>query len=128
MKYLIDTHLLIWAVADSGKLSPIARRIFSDPKAECFYSAASIWEISIKRMKHPDKMPLSGVQARKLFLEAGFLELPITSVHAVSVTDLPDVHGDPFDRMLIAQAGIEGMTLVTHDAMVAKYGCGIIEV
>lgn len=128
MKCLVDTHLLLWAVLDSQKLSPKAIVALGEVESEYFFSAASIWEIAIKRSKHPDKIPVSGSEALRLFLNAGFKELMISSEHAKATQELPGIHADPFDRMLIAQAKTEGMKLLTHDGNMAAYGDFVREV
>ena len=122
MKYLVDTHLLIWTVLNSSKLSDRARAVLGRADGEYCFSAASIWEIALKRTKHPDQFPLSAGEARNLFLAAGFTSLDVSSSHCAAVDGLPPIHGDPFDRLLIAQALSEGMKLVTHDRMVVQYG------
>ena len=122
MKCLVDTHLLIWATTNSARLPSVARDILADAGNECYFRAASIWEIAIKRTKHPDDMPLRAEDARQLFLEAGFVELPVAARHSAMVEQLPEIHSDPFDRVLVAQALAEGMTLVTHDHLIPQYG------
>ena len=122
MKYLVDTHLLIWTVLNSSKLSDKARAVLDQANGEYYFSAASIWEIALKRTKHPDLFPMSAREARELFLAAGFAELDVSSSHCAAVDALPPIHGDPFDRLLIAQALSEGMKLVTHDRMIVQYG------
>ncbi len=128
MKCLVDTHLAIWSVADSGKLSKKATAILRDDRIRFYFSAASIWEIAIKRAKHPEEIPIGADEARNLFLEAGYRELPVTSYHAASVESLPAIHADPFDRILVAQAKIEGMRLLTHDHILPGYGDFVVEV
>jgi len=128
MRYLIDTHILIWAVANPRKLSAKARKVLSESDAEYFFSAASVWEIAIKHLRHPDDIPLSAGAARRMFTSSGFRELPVLARHPELVENLADLHGDPFDRLLIAQARCESMVLVTHDEKVAAYGEGILAV
>ena len=128
MKYLVDTHILIWAVANTRMLSPSAKSILSDETSEFFFSAASIWEIALKCAKHPDDMPLSAADARHEFLVAGFKELQIDSGAAVAVGALPTIHGDPFDRLLIAQSRVSGMKFLTHDHLIAPYGENVVMV
>ena len=122
MKYLIDTHLLIWTALNSAKLSTKARSILSQDDATYFFSAASIWEIAIKRSKNPALLPFDAASARKLFIATGFSELGITAEHCAAVESLPAIHADPFDRLLIAQAKTDGCILVTHDRFVTSYG------
>lgn len=126
MKYLVDTHLAIWSVADSGKLSAKAAELMRDDSSIFFFSAASVWEIAIKRAKHPEDVPIGAEEARNLFLEAGYRELPVSSLHSILVERLPPLHADPFDRMLVAQAQAEGMKLLTHDHIIPQYGVFVI--
>jgi PIN domain nuclease of toxin-antitoxin system len=128
MKVLLDTHILLWALADSPLLSATARDIVGAESNECFYSPVSLTEISIKHRLHPENMVLSATDARGAFMTAGFRELPFLSRHAAGMDLLPPHHSDPFDRMLIAQAETEGMKLVSHDDKVALYGATIIQV
>lgn len=119
MKLLIDTHLLLWAAAGVG-LSDSATRALEDADTLMF-SAASIWEIGIKSaLGRPDFSVDAGVFRREL-LDNGYEELAITGAHAAVVATLPDLHRDPFDRILIAQAMLEGVTLITADRAVLQY-------
>lgn len=122
MDLILDTHVLLWALADSPLLSTKARKLVGDPENECFFSSVSLSEIAIKHRKHPDDMVLSAGEARAAFLAAGFLELPFSARHAEAMDDLPPHHADPFDRMLLAQAAAEGRKFVSHDDKVARYG------
>ena len=122
MKILVDTHLLIWATCDSAKLSNAARSALQKGGCEYYFSAASIWEIAIKRARHSDAIPISAADARKLFVAAGYVELPVGATQAEDVETLPPIHSDPFDRILVAQAKIDGMTLLTHDHLLPPYG------
>ena len=128
MKYLVDTHVLIWAVLNSSKLTPRARELLSDARSEYYFSTASLWEIAIKRAKNPDKIPIAAWDALALFTESGFRELAISSRHAIVTGELPEIHNDPFDRMLLAQAKTEGMPLITHDGPMTAYGDYVIGV
>lgn len=128
MKYLVDTHLAIWSVADSAKLSAKAVRLMGDAGAVFYFSAASVWEIAIKQAKRPEDIPIGAEEARDLFLEAGYLEMPVLSSHSILAGRLPPVHADPFDRMLVAQAKTEGAKLLTHDHVVQQYGDFVIRV
>lgn len=128
MKLLLDTHVLLWALADSELLSRKARQIIADENNECLYSPVSLVEISIKHGKHPEDMPLSAEESRAAFLAAGYRELPFSSSHAVALDGLEPLHSDPFDRMLIAQARVESCTLLSHDDKVAKYGDAVMYV
>jgi len=128
VKYLVDTHLAIWSVADSGKLSATAAELLGDNRSRFFFSAASVWEIAIKRTKHPDAIPIGADEARCLFLEAGYRELPVTARHSAAVELLPSLHADPFDRIIVAQAQLEGMKLLTHDHLIPQYGDFVVRV
>ncbi len=128
MRYLVDTHVLIWATMDSAKLSNAAREALCKGDGEYYFSAASIWEIALKRTKHPEQFPFTAAAARKLFFAAGFVELSVSARHSAAVEDLPKIHGDPFDRLLVAQALSENMKLVTHDRMILQYGDIAVEV
>lgn len=128
MKVLLDTHILLWAAADSASLSEKAREILLSGAAELHFSAASIWEVAIKMgLGRPD-FAVDPRQLRRGLLSNGYLELPITGEHAVEVSELEDLHKDPFDRILIAQAKVEGLQLVTADKLVAKYSGNILMV
>ena len=128
MKYLVDTHVLIWAVMNSSKLPSQARELLSAVDSEFFFSTASIWELAIKRAKHPDKIPIAAQEALALFTDAGFRELAISSRHAIVSSELPEIHNDPFDRMLVAQAKTEGMRLLTHESFMSAYGDFVVSV
>lgn len=122
MRVLADTHLLLWAAAEPGKLSDRAAAVLTDPDNEVRFSAASIWEVAIKTAlaNRPDFHVDPGQLAAGL-RSHGWGELPVTASHAIQVGLLPDLHRDPFDRILIAQAHIEHLTLLTHDPLVARY-------
>ena len=123
MKLLIDTHLLLWAAADV--LPSDAVPYFSSEENELFFSSASIWEIIIKKgLNRPDFQVDPGVLYWGL-LDNGYAELDITSRHTLLVADLPQIHKDPFDRILIAQAKAEGAILLTSDEIVSKYSPSI---
>ena len=121
MKFLIDTHLLIWAANEPEKLSDKARALMTNPEHELFFSAASIWEIAIKNGLGRDDFKVDARVLRRGLLDNDYTELPITSAHAVFVENLPLIHKDPFDRVLVAQATAEGITLLTADSTVARY-------
>lgn len=121
MKLLLDTHLILWAVDDSPKLSKEACELIDDAENELFFSAASVWEIAIKRGLGRDDFSVDARVLRRGLLDNGYSELPIRSEHAVAVDVLPPIHKDPFDRILIAQATVEGITLLTVDSQVARY-------
>ena len=117
-RLLLDTHTLLWAIEDNPGLNADARSAIVDPLNDVFVSAASVWEIAIKRslgrLEAPDNL---GEEVRK----AGFIELPVTIRHGELAARLPPHHGDPFDRMLVAQAQAEGLVLVTRDRVLGQY-------
>ena len=118
-RLLLDTHVLIWAVENSTRLGADAREIITDPGNEVFVSAATIWEIAIKRALGKLSFPSDvGDTVRR----DGFTELPVTFHHAEQAGGLPRHHGDLFDRMLVAQAQAEGLTIVTEDPIIPRYG------
>lgn len=123
MRLLLDTHLALWSVTDPERLSPRCALLMENEDHEFLVSAASIWEIAIKfaLRRGPGAMPISGSRAFQEFTEAGFAILPVTPEQAASVDDLPPLHGDPFDRLLVAQALYEPLRLITHDKRVAAY-------
>ncbi len=121
MKLLLDTHLLIWAAIGSDRLSAKARKLIEDPINELYFSAASLWEISIKNGLGRADFQVDARVLRRALLDNGYQELPITGAHTVAVESLPPIHKDPFDRILVTQATAEGITLLTSDVLVAKY-------
>ena len=128
MNLLLDTHVALWAIADSPKLSQAARALILSPRATVWISVASIWEIAIKRALGRGDMPVSGVEAVRYFEQSGYRFLPIETEHALAVEELPTHHADPFDRLLVAQARTEPMRLPTHDEMLAPYGDMVVMV
>ncbi|MFH1350204.1 MAG: type II toxin-antitoxin system VapC family toxin [Pseudomonadota bacterium] len=124
MKLFLDTHVLLWWLDDSPSLSERARNSIENTDNLVVLSAAVIWEIRIKQALGKLKIPLNFYDIVK---QQGFEMLSITSDHAYAVGDLPTHHRDPFDRMLIAQAKLEGFTLVTHDAIFKKYQIPVLE-
>ena len=118
MRLLLDTHVFLWSVTDDGKLTKAARKLILDAD-DVFVSSASIWEASIKaglgKLDVDVNLLVSEIEG------SGFLELPVRAVHAAMVRDLPDVHRDPFDRLLVAQALSEPLRLVTSDGHLSKY-------
>lgn len=128
MNLLLDTHIALWAITDSPRLSPQARDLIQAARTTVWISTASVWEIAIKHALGRGDMPVSGKDAVRYFRESGYLFLPIDVDHALAVESLPAHHQDPFDRILIAQALIEPMRLLTHDPVVARYSDTIIEI
>jgi PIN domain nuclease of toxin-antitoxin system len=121
VKLLLDTHLLLWAAGQPERLSAAARTLLDDPANELLFSSASLWEVAIKSGLGRDDFRVDPRLLRRGLIDNGYLELPITSVHAVAVAGLPDLHRDPFDRILVAQATVEGVLLLTVDDVVARY-------
>lgn len=121
MKLLLDTHLLLWAAGNPGKFSPTARKLLQAPDNRLVFSPVSLWEIAIKRSLGRADFQADPRLLRRGLLDNDYLELPVTSEHAVYVDTLPPLHKDPFDRLLIAQASVEGMLLLTANETVALY-------
>ncbi|CAN5911685.1 type II toxin-antitoxin system VapC family toxin [soil metagenome] len=118
---LVDTHLLLWAAGEPHRLSPTARRLLADPQSHLWFSAASLWEIALKHGLGRDDFRVEPRRLRRGLIDNGWHELAISSEHAVATLDLPALHKDPFDRLLVAQAKVEGLSLVTSDELVARY-------
>jgi len=121
MKLLLDTHLLLWAAGQPNRLSRSAHKLMNDSSSELIFSAASLWEIAIKRGLGRDDFLVEPRLLRRGLLENGYTELPIGGDHSIALDGLPPLHKDPFDRILIAQAMVEGITLLTGDPLVAQY-------
>ncbi|MCX9158079.1 type II toxin-antitoxin system VapC family toxin [Niveibacterium sp. 24ML] len=121
MNLLLDTHVALWAIADSPRLSAAARALIEAPRNTVWVSAVSVWEIAIKHSLGRGDMPISGAQALTFFEQAGYRMLSIEPEHAAAVEGLAAHHADPFDRLLVAQALSEPLRLLTHDATVARY-------
>ena len=127
MKLLLDTHLLLWSAKFVGsgqivpRLSPTALGMIGDSANDPMFSAASIWEIAIKSSRDRSDFDVDAHAFRRVLLENGYGEITITSRHAAAVSSLPAIHKDPFDRLLVAQAGVEGITLLTSHKIVATY-------
>ncbi|MGC4012158.1 MAG: type II toxin-antitoxin system VapC family toxin [Pseudomonas sp.] len=121
MQLLLDTHILLWALTDDPRLPGDVRALILAEETELFFSAASIWEISIKASLKRADFPYDSSVVRKALLDNGYGELPITGEHSIFVGSLPALHADPFDRMLVAQANVEGMLLITHDSKLEGY-------
>jgi PIN domain nuclease of toxin-antitoxin system len=122
LKLLLDTHLLLWAASDAARLSDEARALIEAPDSDLFFSVASIWEIAIKRGLGREDFQVEPRVLRRGLLDNGYTELAIVSEHAVAIDTLPNIHKDPFDRLLIAQAMVEGIILLTSDDRVFEYG------
>lgn len=121
MRFLLDTHVLLWAVGDSGRLPETARNWLEDGNNEVFFSAASLWEVAIKASLGREDFRIDPEQILQAMPETGFAELPISARHAVEVSRLPPIHKDPFDRLLVAQSRVEPMLLLTNDELLVQY-------
>jgi PIN domain nuclease of toxin-antitoxin system len=121
VKLLLDTHVLLWAAGEPERLSPATRTLIEAEEHELVFSAASVWEIVIKRSLGRADFVVDPRLLRRGLLDNGYTELPITSEHALAVDTLPPIHRDPFDRILVAQATAAGMLLVTADPVVLRY-------
>jgi PIN domain nuclease of toxin-antitoxin system len=121
MKLLLDTHLLLWAAGEPRRLSKSARTLIDNPDNELLFSAASLWEVAIKRRLGREDFKVDARLLRRGLLDNGYSELPIISDHVVATESLPLLHRDPFDRILVAQATVEGVTLLTIDSLVSQY-------
>lgn len=121
MRLLLDTQLLLWAVAEPRKIPASTRTLLNDPRSDLCYSVASLWEIAIKNSLGREDFRVDPRLIRRGLLDNGYVELAITGLHALGVDDLPPLHKDPFDRLLVAQAQAEGVVLLTTDATLARY-------
>jgi PIN domain nuclease of toxin-antitoxin system len=129
LKLLLDTHIALWAVVNDPKLPARARELIAEPTNDVFVSAANVWEIAIKHALARggmNDMPISAQEALGYFREAGYVMLDIAPAHAVAVEELPMLHADPFDRILVAQALTVPLRLLTHDPRVARYSDTVI--
>lgn len=122
MTVLLDTQLLLWSVLEPERLPEPARGFFDGPAAAGVFSAVSIWEVAIKTGLGRPEFHVDPRELRRTLLQHGFAEMSVDGRHAAAVVDLPRIHADHFDRLLIAQAWVEGMTLLTADARLADYG------
>jgi len=125
VRLLLDTHLLLWAVASSKRLPPAVRDLLEDSSNDAYFSAASIWEIAIKSALERKDFIVDLVALERALPAMGLIELPVSAAHAVRVARLPRLHQDPFDRLLIAQSIAEPLTLVSNDAVLARYSADI---
>ncbi|TMB45827.1 MAG: type II toxin-antitoxin system VapC family toxin [Deltaproteobacteria bacterium] len=127
MRLLLDSHVFLWWLRDDRRLSRRARAAIAAPGASVVVSAASIWEIAIKlslgKLQWRDR---PGVTLERSITACGFGELPVTARHAATVRNLPPHHGDPFDRLLVAQALTEDLRIVTADDVFALYGAAVL--
>ena len=128
MKLLLDTHIVLWAAGQPERLSESARTLLTTPENILFFSAASIWEIVIKRGLGRDDFKVNPRRLRKMLLTHGYSELAVGSEHVLAIESLPPIHKDPFDRLLLAQARTEGMLLLTVDASISQYKESVLTV
>lgn len=121
MRVLLDTHILLWTASQSARLPAALREVMAQPDAELMFSTASIWEVSIKYSQRRSDFDANPVALRSGLLAVGYVELPVLGEHTLTVAHLPMIHRDPFDRMLLAQAMVEGIELFTVDTQLARY-------
>jgi PIN domain nuclease of toxin-antitoxin system len=128
LRILLDTNAFLWAIQEPETLEEAAREAIADPDTEVYVSSAVAWEIAIKHAKGNLPLPLAPLIYVPSRMKAlGFIDLPITQEHALAVSLLPAIHADPFDRIMIAQAQVEGLALVTRDARVLRYSLKTIQ-
>lgn len=125
MSFLADTHILVWAAQEPERLPKDVRELFENEHSDIRFSVISVWEVALKAARRPDQFPFGPDRFRNALLENGLSEIPVNGQHAVMVETLQPIHGDPFDRMLIAQAMCEGLTLITADTLIARYSAPI---
>jgi PIN domain nuclease of toxin-antitoxin system len=121
MRFLLDTHFVLWVATDDPRLKPAVRGVLNDQRNQFLFSVSSIWEIAIKSALKRRDFLHDPREIRREFIANGYEELPILGHHVVAVDSLSPIHKDPFDRILIAQAMVEGITLLTADPVIAKY-------
>ena len=121
MRFLLDTQVALWAFFEQKRLSAQARSVLEDRENKLVFSTATLWEIAIKRALGKREFQFDPRVLRRAMLDDGYEELPVRGQHAVEVDSLPPIHKDPFDRILIGQAMVEGITLLTADPMIARY-------
>lgn len=121
MSFLLDTHILLWAAGTPDRLPTDTRLLVENPATELLFSAASLWEVAIKNSLARADFNVDARLLRRKLLENGYTELAVTSAHAVAVGSLPPIHKDPFDRILVAQAQVEMVTLLTADEIIGRY-------
>jgi PIN domain nuclease of toxin-antitoxin system len=127
VRLLLDTHIAIWSILESQKIPPSVKSLIGDTANEVFVSSCSLWEIAIKSQRgRASSLSIDATMAQKIFARAGFEVLDIRVEHILAIERLPLLHRDPFDRLIIAQALVEPLRLVTHDAAVARYSDTII--
>lgn len=127
MRILFDTHVLLWAAGDPGRLSDRARSIILDPENSLYFSVATVWEVVIKSRLGRDDFRVDSEKLVRMLLSRDYQSLPIDMAHVLKLQSIPHFHKDPFDRILLAQARSEDMTLMTADRKLLQYGEGVIE-
>jgi PIN domain nuclease of toxin-antitoxin system len=125
LNLLLDSHALLWALHDPGRLRPAAAELIRDPRRAVFFSAASAWELELKAAKGKLTLPDDWLSAAEA---TGFLELPVTAAQARASARLPWHHADPFDRVLVAQAREHGLSIATRDPLIPPYGVPVVDV
>jgi PIN domain nuclease of toxin-antitoxin system len=128
LRLLLDTHIILWAGQDPERLSAKTRALITDEDVTPLFSAVNIWEVAIKRALKRHDFEADPEVLRESLLDLGYKELPVTSLHVLKLMSLPAIHKDPFDRLLIAQATCECITLVTADKVIARYPGPILKV
>lgn len=126
MKILLDTHILLWALANDARLPSQARRLIEDRSNDIYYSIACPWEVQIKHDLHPDELTVDAHALAEYCKQAGFVQLPVKLEHICELSSLERregarAHKDPFDRIMVCQASVEDMVLLTHDARIGEY-------
>lgn len=122
MNLLLDTHILLWAAFDQNKIAAAARSLMANPANTLWFSVASLWEVAIKRGLDRPSFQIDAGVLRAGLLSSGYCELPVEGRHVLGLSVLARHHGDPIDRILIAQAAAEGMRLLTADRVLKAYG------
>ena len=125
MRFLLDTHLLLWAVASSKRLPREVRDLLEDSSNDAYFSAASVWEIAIKSRLRRKDFVVDLAALEKALPVMGLIELPVSAAHAAGVARLPRIHLDPFDRLMVAQSLAEPLTLVTNDVVLERYSADV---
>ncbi len=121
MRLLLDTHLLVWAMGEPERLPAGCAAMLEDPSNSLVFSVASLWELVIKQALGRPGFNLEPSLLRQALLSGGWQELPIEASHALAVSQLPPLHRDPFDRLLLAQAQVDGLLLLTADSQLSLY-------
>ena len=121
MRLLLDTHLLIWSMSHLKSISPKTRKLLEDRKNDLYFSVVSLWEIGVKRALNRPDFDFDPHLLRGVLLAKGFEELSVSAEHVLAVDQLPLLHRDPFDRLLLCQTLVEGLTLLTTDERILKY-------